>query len=172
MAVLGKYVFTAEHDSVESEEALQDPLSPKITLANDFLQLFPSSVGHVLTDMHFVVRDRMGRLVAFMANAIHRGWTPRGFAANEKTAVLLSPGTGLARVIGAGPVFALSYASNPSVLQQGAPLTWSNITVQRLEAGDLFNFESFSALDRFALTYTLTVKDGQLSSSTGSIYGK
>jgi hypothetical protein len=27
MAVLGKIVFTAEHDSVESQEALSDPLS-------------------------------------------------------------------------------------------------------------------------------------------------
>ena len=172
MAVLGKYVFTADYDSVESDAALQDPLSHKITLADDFLQLYPTVLRHVLTDMHFVIRDRMGRLISFMANAINRGWTPRGFACNEKTAVLLSPSTGIGVVVGTGPAFALSYQSNPSVLESHTPLTWSNVTVQRLEVGDSFSFVTFKALRASTLTYSLSVDDGVLTSSNGYIYGK
>jgi hypothetical protein len=135
----------------------------------------------------------MGRLVAFMANSIFRNWTSsvRGFACNEKTAVLLSPQSGIGQVfflkkkgifflfstkttktkVVGGPVFALSYTELPSVLVRNTPLTWNNISVTRLNVGDLFDFASFSALDRFALRYTLSVSNGVLKSSTGNIYG-
>jgi cyanophycinase len=170
MAVLGGIVFTAQFDTVESGSALADPLQVNISLADDFLALYPPWLGWVLTDMHFVTRDRMGRLVAFMANAIHRGWTPRGFACNEKTAVLLDGATGVGRVVGQGPAYALSYSEGPSVLQEGEPLSWEEVTVQKLEARDLFSFRDFKRLDRQVPPYTLSVKSGKLTSSTGSIY--
>ncbi len=170
MAVLGRIVFTAQFDSVESPEALSDPLMANISLADNFLSLYPSLLGPVLTDMHFVVRDRMGRLVAFLANAVSRGWTPRGFACNEKTAMLLDATTGIGRLVGQGPAYALSYSEQPSVLEAGQPLSWKGIAVQKLVAGDLFSFSSFERLDQQIPPYTLSVKRGKLTSSTGSVY--
>ena len=169
MAVLGHFVFTAEQGSIESPEALLDPLSPLVTLANDFLRL--SYLGRVQTDMHFNTRDRMGRLLAFMANSVSRGWPqPVGFACNESTAMLLDGETGVGQLVGVGPAYAVFATGMPSVVAPNEPLSWANITVQKLMPGDLFSFRTFQRLDTQVPPYTLTVNRGVLSSSTGSIY--
>lgn len=96
MAVLGSIVFTAQYDTVTSEQCLNDPLNKNISLVDDFLVIYPRVRGSLITDMHFVVRNRMGRLIAFLANALNRGFEPaRGFACNEVTSFLLDKDTGV-----------------------------------------------------------------------------
>lgn len=171
MAVLASYPFTAETGGVDSTEALMLPLDADITLADDMLSLHSALVGPLTTDMHFVVRDRMGRLIGFLANGIHRQWKPaRGFACNERTAFLLDTNTGVGTLVGDGPAFALSYQNVPEVLEKETPLTWSNITCQRLVTGDSFDFNQWTGGSTEA--YMLHVNDGDLSSTgnNGNIY--
>jgi len=173
MAVLASIVFTAENGGVDSDLALNLPLDSDITLANDMLVLYPSIRGQIITDMHFVVRDRMGRLVGFLANALHRGFPPaHGFACNEKTSFILDTTSGIGQVVGQGPVYALTPTLQPEVLEKETPLTWYNVSTQRLEEGDLFDFVKFKALDEQNIPYMLNVDDGDLSSTGngGKIY--
>src|SRR3546814_13891473 len=51
--------------SMTSEVALRDPFDPGVTLVGDFLHL--PYLEHVITDSHFARRDRLGRLVVFVA---------------------------------------------------------------------------------------------------------
>src|SRR3546814_5050418 len=51
--------------SMTSEVALHDPFDPGVTLVDDFLHL--PYLEHVITDSHFARRDRLGRLVVFVA---------------------------------------------------------------------------------------------------------
>jgi cyanophycinase-like exopeptidase len=123
--------------------------------------------------MHFVVRDRMGRLVGFLANALHRGFPPAGgFACNEKTSFVLDTTSGIGQVVGQGPAYALTPTTTPSVLEKETPLTWYNVSTQRLDAGDFFDFVKFKALDELNIPYMLNVDDGDLSAqgNGGKIY--
>ncbi|MCA9793263.1 MAG: cyanophycinase, partial [Candidatus Eremiobacteraeota bacterium] len=65
LAVLGEHVFTAEHDTITSQQAMADPYHPALTLESDFLKA-PALAG-VITDSHFSQRERMGRLATFMS---------------------------------------------------------------------------------------------------------
>jgi hypothetical protein len=67
-------VFDAEGGGVRSRTALQNPFDEDVTLVKNFLSLYHMS--GVLTDTHFMQRDRMGRLLTFAArydlyNQIH-----------------------------------------------------------------------------------------------------
>ena len=63
LAFSGRFVFTALNDSIESSDALANPMDARITLAND-LFAFPH-LDNAITDTHFQQRDRMGRCVWF-----------------------------------------------------------------------------------------------------------
>ncbi|MEP6633893.1 MAG: cyanophycinase, partial [Luteimonas sp.] len=68
LAIMGAYSYGAmDGGSLTSEEALRDPLAPEVTLIDDFLVLPPLPANSVITDSHFGKRDRLGRLLVFMA---------------------------------------------------------------------------------------------------------
>jgi cyanophycinase-like exopeptidase len=80
---------------VYSDEALEDPYNQYMTMERDFLA-FPPLEG-VITDTHFFERDRMGRLVAFVARPIADGWSSSmvGLGVEERTALVIdAAGTG------------------------------------------------------------------------------
>src|SRR5271157_6024118 len=89
LAILGEFSFSSMIDTIHSPEALADPYGNKVTLSHDFLHI-PQLTG-IITDTHFVKRDRMGRLVVFMARILQDGWTNRvrAIAVEENAAVLL-----------------------------------------------------------------------------------
>jgi cyanophycinase len=64
LAILSKVVYTAKNGTVYPYEALEDPFNDYMTLANDFLDIFP---GYIF-DSHFVERARFGRLIGFLGN--------------------------------------------------------------------------------------------------------
>jgi L-asparaginase / beta-aspartyl-peptidase len=55
--------------AVTTENATRDPLEPEISFTSGFLGWPP--LRGTITDTHFVVRDRLGRLVAFLARIAH-----------------------------------------------------------------------------------------------------
>jgi cyanophycinase-like exopeptidase len=137
LAVLGQYIYSAENASAVSSTVLANPYDPSITLDKDFLsvagmqnpqQVPPSPTAlpyldNTITDSHFFERDRMGRLVTFLARLVaDPRWTPppsgpppspgdpptllpgtKGIGIDESTALLIDPASGIGTVIGNAP---------------------------------------------------------------------
>lgn len=102
MAVLCGFYFSAQNGSIHSEQALSNPLDPKIVIdSTSFIQL--DYLQNVITDTHYAERNRQGRQVAFMAHARQFYQSSvRGIACDERTAVCIAP-NGRAYVYGNNP---------------------------------------------------------------------
>lgn len=86
MAILSKVFYTAVKGSVYPDEALEDVYGKEMTLADDFLPLFPG----FLFDTHFTERGRFGRLVPFMARwFVDHGELLTGIGVDDRTALCI-----------------------------------------------------------------------------------
>lgn len=134
-AVLGELLFAATNGSVTSAEALTDPYNPYMTIERDFVEVAP--LASVITDSHFAARDRMGRLLAFTARAMVDGTAARpiGLGIDERTALLVDE-SGTGTVVGSGAVYAVMPQQPPAQCAAGATLTWVDVPVHELQAGD------------------------------------
>lgn len=177
--VLSEFAYVADPCAITSSKALTDPYSQCVALRRDFWSdrtPLPPLLSTV-TDSHFNARDRMGRLITFLGHAINSQWTSAAIAqaigVDEETALLMeiddntdpsSPGTNFSyKVITntgvSGSVYILSTDSQSQLnLEPDQPLSFTNVKVRKIEtAGN----ES---------DYIIDVKEGDLISSTGSIY--
>jgi cyanophycinase-like exopeptidase len=174
MAVLGEFLYSAmTNSSLTSEEALADPFHKDLTLDRDFLSI-PTQAG-IITDQHFIERDRMGRTVTFLARLVHDGWTTEGLAiaADRETAVHVDPQQGKAEVFATPDhptpyVYFLRTPGPPEVCQPGVPLTFLNVEVYRIDPSGWFDLKNWNGHDGIA--YTLSAEAGVLTSSRGGIY--
>ncbi|MHB2020082.1 MAG: cyanophycinase [Candidatus Xenobia bacterium] len=168
LAVLGEYAFAARHDTITSPDALGNPRDPRVDLVHDFL-VVPHLSG-LTTDTHFVTRDRMGRLVTFLADEAKDGVKkPRGLGVDEHTALVME-GDGTATVVGTSHAYALSVPHGPEVCEPGRPLTQHDVTVQKLSPGDRLDLSTWQA--EGAIVYGLSADAGQLRSTqqNGQVY--
>lgn len=172
LAVLGEYAYSAESDkpddpNLDSKTALADPFGTRISLERGFLQI-PILKG-IITDTHFARRDRMGRLLVFLARLNDAGAKPdpangqhvRGIGVQERAAVLLEP-DGKGHVIGYGPAYFIEADRATGVLQKGKPLTYGPFVVQKVAPGADFYIRSWAG---DAISYKLTVDSGKIRSS-------
>lgn len=174
LAVLGEFVFAATRGSVTSSEALADPYDKRMTLDRDFLTL--PGLAATITDSHFVERDRLGRLVAFLARLAQDGWaaTPRGLAVNSETAVLVDDRGRATVVANAGNAAPFAYfASAPGIPQVAAPktpLTYLDVGLYRIGPGGAFDLGRWSGSGGTA--YSVSATAGVLSSTQpgGALY--
>jgi cyanophycinase len=169
LAVLGEFSFAAIIDTIYSADALADPYGNKVTISRDFLDI-PLLKG-VITDTHFAKRDRMGRLVTFLARILQDGWTRqvRSIAVEENAAVLLDP-NGQAKIVGAGSAYFIEAQKAPEVCRKGIPLQIAGISVHRVPPGRAFNLNTWSGAG--GDDYTLSAGGGKLMTgrSTGGFY--
>jgi cyanophycinase len=167
LAVMSEFSFAALNDSIVSKDALANPYDGKITIERDFLDL-PHMKG-IITDSHWVERDRLGRTVVFLARLITDGSASpaRAIAVDSTTAVVMEP-DGSAKVVGKTAAYFMSVAKKPAVCQPGEPLTLSGIQVYRVPAGGTFNIKSWKG--EGGVAYTLDVVKGVVTSSRGEIY--
>jgi cyanophycinase len=169
MAILGEFLFSAKNGTVYSSEALADPYNKYMTLDRDFLIL--PYMEKVITDSHFVTRDRMGRLMAFMARIIKDGWSSmvKGIGVDEETAVCVE-GNGSASIKGKGYAYFLYSSKVPEVCQPKTPLTFLNIPVYKAGSSATFNLSTWTGSG--GVSYTISAENGVLSStqSGGKIY--
>jgi cyanophycinase len=168
-AVLAQYGYSAITGSVTSK-ALANPYTPLITIENGFLNVSPL-LRDTFTDDHFAARDRMGRLIAFLARVTQDGDAGRvsAIATDEKTAFLMEPdGSGVAA--GSGAVYFLRTSCSPEVCRRETPLTFRNVSVYRVHSGGKFNIAAWAGTEGAA--YSLSAIDGVLHSTQagGSIY--
>ncbi len=169
-AVMAQFGYSALTGSVTSKEALADPYTPLITIADGFLNLSPLLRG-IFTDDHFAARDRMGRLLAFLARVIQDGSASQvsAIATDEKTAYLMEPdGSGF--VAGTGAAYFLRTTGPPDMCKPGTPLTLRNVSVYRLRAGGKFNAVTWTGEGGTA--YALSAVHGAVESTQpgGGIY--
>jgi cyanophycinase len=167
LAVLGQFIYTGANGSVTSSQALSNPYHRYVTLDRDFLQI--AHLSGVITDSHFVARDRLGRLVTFLARIIQDGWagSVRGIGIDEATAILVNPDGSSTRV-GSGAVYFLSSNGTPQVCASRTPLTYTGLAVVRITGSATFNLATWNGSGGTA--YTVSANAGALSSSNGSIY--
>lgn len=100
LAIMGAYSYGAmDGGSLTSELALKEPLGPAVTLVEDFLHLTLLPAGEVITDSHFAARDRLGRLMVFVARLSreHAGSRIKGLGVDEYTALCID-GDGIGTV--------------------------------------------------------------------------
>ena len=178
LAVQGEFVFTALYGGIDSEEALRYPMDEDVSLTNDFLRL--PLMSNVITDTHFFQRDRMGRLVTFMARIIKSKWVGPGFSnamgvgISEHTAVLIDHSSGNCSVTGDGPVYFIR--SNPRVerCDEDDSLTYTDLMVHKWNgtSSATMSFHNWKFSEEGWNKYNLSAVDGHLKSTqpNGNIY--
>jgi cyanophycinase len=169
LAVLGQFIYSGLNQSVTSTAALADPYDKNVTLDRDFLALPP--LARAITDSHLDARDRMGRLVSFMARVVNDGWTgmARGVGVDVETALLVE--NGQATRVGAGSVYFLQTVGLPQVCAPKTPLTYRNLGVQRLSGAGTFDMNNWAGYGS-TVNYSISAVKGVLSSTQpgGAVY--
>lgn len=172
LAVLGQFDFAALRGTVSSDQALADPYNKYMTLERDFL--VAPGLAQTIADAHLDTRDRMGRLLTFVARTIQDGWTEpkaaRGIGVDVETALLVDNGLGTR--VGVGAVYFLSPTIAPTVCAPGQPLTFRNVIVQRLSGSGRFDLSTWRGSPGDLVIYDISAEVGVLISSQpgGSIY--
>jgi cyanophycinase len=166
LAILGEFSFASIIDTIHSPDALADPYGNKVTISRDFLRI--PLLEDVITDTHFVKRDRLGRLVVFLARILQDGWAKqiRSIAVDEDAAVLLEP-DGHAKIVG-GPAYFIEAKNPPETCRRKTPLNFTGITVHRAPPETTFNVKTWTG--EGGDNYELTAQNGQLR-ATGSAHG-
>src|SRR5215212_9891179 len=157
LAVLGQFMYSAQTGSVTSSQALSDPFHRYITLDRDFLSI--ANLGGVITDSHFVTRDRIGRLVTFIGRLVNDGWAAQvhGIGIDERTAMLVNP-DGSATRVGNGAVYFLTSNGPPQVCLTRTPLTYRSLAVYKVSGGATFNIATWTGSG--GLPYTISAEAG------------
>lgn len=161
LAILGGVGYGAmAAEAVDSPEALADPHGPKVTLVSEFLDM--PFLEHVITDTHFMERDRLGRLVAFVAQ-IRAGSDPDavGLGIDEDTALVVeADGTGRLHTLSDGRAWLVQPPGPPAFDADGA-LDWEAIRLTGIGPESVIDFETMDVSNP-ASTATLRVKGGKL----------
>lgn len=163
LTVLGEFYFPALHDTIDSAAALADPFDPRIELGSDFLRI-PVLAG-VLTDSHFMARERLGRLLVFLARlqTEHPDSTSTlvGLGIDERTALCVEA-DGTARVLSnaGGRVWLVQLDGAPALVR-GQPGHGLRARVTALDATGRLHLPS-RQVTKPAEERTFTIERGQL----------
>jgi cyanophycinase-like exopeptidase len=150
LAVMGVIDFAALNGTVSSADALADPYNKRVSLDSGFLTV--EGLESDITDSHFAARNRMGRLLTFLARSIQDRRVSsfdavRGVGVDVGVAVLLdgTQATLLAQpgYEGRGAYF-LRPLMAPTVCEPNQPLTLRNVQVDKLTAVGRFDLASWS----------------------------
>lgn len=158
MMLLGRFGFAALNGSITSADALANPYDKRVTLVRDYLTL--PDMGSVVTDAHFDSRDRLGRLVTFMARIVNDGWAgmARGIGVDVETALLVEDGKGTR--VGLGAVTFLQSVGLPQVCKPKQPLTYMNLDAQRMAGGGSFDLRNWAGYGGSTVRSTVSAVEG------------
>ena len=169
LAIMGEFLFSAENGTTYSDKTLLNPYGKRIALDRDFLSL--PNMNNIITDSHFAARDRMGRLVTFLARIEQDNWgvQPKGIGIDEETALLVEA-NGAVSLVGNGSAYFLRTPGKPEVCASRTPLTFRNISVYSINNSGAFNLSTWSGSG--GSSYTLSAENGVLTSTQvgGAIY--
>ncbi len=157
------FVFNACGDSVNSMKALSNPYED-ISLTSNFFDW--KYLENTVIDTHFSGRDRMGRLMIFLARLVRDGESKiaLGIGIDEGTSLIINQ-EGLAEVIGNGSVYFILADHIPERCEPKTPLTFKDYKVWQKRNGETFNLA-----DRQKNGYQLiSVERGQLHVEPDSV---
>lgn len=169
LAVLGDVDFSAQNGTITSDQALANPYDRRETLDSGFITGL-KGLARTIADPHLVTRDRMGRLVSFLARMVKdNGWTgtpgnARGIGLDENTALVVEDG--VATVQGGGTAYFLKPSIAPALIQDKKPLTFRNVLVTRARAGASFDLLNWVGLAG-TTNYDISAESGVLMGSSG-----
>ncbi len=160
LAIQGEFVFDACVDTVKPPEVLADPYHPRATFTYGFFS-WPSLAG-VFTDSHFAARERMGRLLGFLARQLQDGkaGSALGLGVDEETALLVGP-DGLGKVYGKGNVYFVLADHPPEACRPGVPLSYAGYKIWKAAPGESYDLAHRPTAD----FYEISVAKGVLSRS-------
>ncbi|MFY9631349.1 MAG: cyanophycinase [Candidatus Cybelea sp.] len=171
-AILGQYVFNAvgEGDrNTKTSNAVRHPWERIISFTYGFFR-FPA-LRRVITDQHFVTRNRFGRTAVFMARQIADGRAPPsadvlGAGVDEAAGIVIDKrGIGTLLLQGIGGSAFLIRGGPAKQIVPGLPFLSGRLVVTKLSRqGDTFDFNAWCGREP---TYEVRV-DG--SQPEGSIY--
>jgi cyanophycinase-like exopeptidase len=158
LAIQGEYVYDACTGSAPSRQALRDPYHPEISFTRDFFR-WPG-LEKTMTDSHFGARDRMGRLLSYLARqVVETGTAPAWGLGVEEGDIIVVDRDGRATVFGSGNSYLVLADHTPEQCSPGLPLTHTGFKIWRYPAGSVFDMNA-----RPTTGYTsIDVVDGGLS---------
>ena len=161
LAILGGAGYGAMDDgSVDSEAALKDPMGPEVTMVRDFLAM--PYLAHVVTDTHFSVRDRLGRLIAFVAQTRATDDPAAvGLGVDEDGALCVeADGTGRFHTASSGYVWLVQPEGAPRAVL-GQPLDYAAVRVTTMGVDGEIDLKTMT-ITRPAFSGTASVRGGRL----------
>lgn len=130
LAILGGHGYGAlDGGSITSKEALDAPAGPAVTMFGDFLSL--PRMQHIVTDTHFARRDRLGRLIVFVAR-VRAEWDANAVGLGvDQEAALCVDGNGIGRLMTppGGYAWLVEPKGRPQSLRLGQPLTYDAVGI-------------------------------------------
>jgi len=163
LAILGGYSYGAlDGGSVTSRRALRDPMGRAVTLDSDFLAM--PYLSNVVTDTHFGKRDRLGRLIVFVARAAQRSGQQNmvGLGVDEDTALCVeADGTGQVFSRDGGFAWLVMPQRAADRLRGGKPLDFLAIPVTGVGEGSRLHLDGFQ-VDDAAFEMTADIREGRL----------
>lgn len=164
MAILGEFLYGAmDGGSQVSMRALANPLGRENTIETDFLDI--ALLKGVITDTHFRERDRLGRLVAYVAKAeASSGGRPVLGLGVDEDAALAIEGDGTARV------YATADGAGATVVRGGfatrqrdrEPMALDRIETLGVGTGSVLHLPA-GRVERPAFERAYAVRDGVLA---------
>lgn len=160
LAILGGYSYGAlDGGSLESSVALRNPMGTGVTLVRNFLHL--PYLADVITDTHFAIRSRQGRLVTFLARLAYEEKKTgiAGLGVDEGAAVCIdSSGIGRFYTIDHGHAWLMRPHRIPERRPRG-PLTYRDIPVTGVGTQSRIDFNTLT-VGQPAFELTLSVVNG------------
>jgi cyanophycinase-like exopeptidase len=158
LAIQGEYVYDGCAGSVLSSEALSNPYHRYISFTYDYFNW--QNLEQIITDSHLVERDRIGRLMAFVARQIQDGKTTAAYGVGIDTgSVFVIDKNGLGALYG-NVAYVVLGDHTPENCTSGQPLTFSNYKIWKVTAGGAYNFANRPTTGY----YLRSVTDGVISS--------
>jgi len=163
LAILGGYSYGAlDGGSINSRTALRDPMGSGVTMDHDFLAL--PYLSNVVTDTHFAKRERLGRLIVFVARAAQEKGRDDvvGIGVDEDAALCVeADGSGRVYSLDDGYAWLVMPHRSADRLSNGQALEFNSVPVTGVGVGSRLQLDGFR-VDDAAFTAMASVIDGEL----------
>ena len=170
LAILGGASYGAmDGGSVDSATALRDPEGPAVTIVRNFLHM--PFLAHVITDTHFMARNRLGRLIAFIAKVRRTSDTHAIGLGIDQDSALCVDATGKGRLFTIKGGFAWLVEPKSQPLERpGAPLDYPSIRITGVGPASVVDLKTMEVSSP-AFRKEVSITDGVLGDAAALASG-
>ena len=162
LAIMGWQGYGAFGDGITSPEALDNPVAPAVTIVGDFLHM--PHMQRIFTDSHFMIRSRIGRLMAFLAKVRTSGARQIVGLGMDEQASLVVEADGKARLLAPSGTYAwlVEPSGLPKRAKLGQPLDYAPVRITGIGAQSRFDLVTLK-VGNPAFSGAAIVANGKLS---------